>query len=201
MPLHPGSESWAIPEQTINPPFPGITGVANISTPTLTVYRPKAGKDSGTGIIVAPGGAFHFLALDHEGKQVAEWLAERGVTAFVLKYRVLQTDGPHQGRMFSETVSESAAEQGAVFPLSVADAKRAIAYVREHARDFQVDPQHVGIIGFSAGAMVALSIAVTSRRRAGAEFCCGLVSLDSAIHAPVRRARRRTSHLPDGGDG
>ena len=83
---------------------------------------------------------FHFLASDHEGTKVAEWLSARGVTAFVLKYRVLQTTKAHQDSMFKEPLEEMAAEQATVFPLSVADARRAVSYVRDRAAEFGVDP-------------------------------------------------------------
>ena len=126
----PRSESWTLPEQSISTPFPGITGIANISEPTLTVFRPKPGTANGTAVIVAPGGGFHFLVVDGEGSKVAEWLIARGVTAFVLKYRVLQTTKAHQDTMFKEALNQSAAEHVSVFPLSVADAKRAVSYVR-----------------------------------------------------------------------
>src|SRR5437899_1048575 len=64
---------------------------ANVSQPTLTVFRPEAASAAGTGVIVCPGGAFHFLMVDKEGTEVARWLTARGVTAFVLKYRVVPT--------------------------------------------------------------------------------------------------------------
>ena len=81
----PGSESWSLPEQSISTLIPGISGAANISEPALTVFRPNPGTANGTAVIVAPGGGFHFLVVDGEGTRVAEWLAARGVTAFVLK--------------------------------------------------------------------------------------------------------------------
>ena len=165
----PGSESWSLPEQTITTLVPGVTGVANVSEPTLTVFRPNPGTANGTAVIVAPGGGFHFLTVDEDTK-AAEWLAARGVTAFLLKYRVNQTPQAHRDTMFKESVKQQTAEQGAVFPLSVADAKRAVSYVRERATEFGVDPNRVGMIGFSAGAMIALAAAVSSGEREGPDF-------------------------------
>ncbi len=166
----PGSESWSFPEQSIPTLIPGVSGVANISEPTLTVFRPSPGTANGTAVIVAPGGGFHFLVVDGEGTKVAEWLTARGVTAFVLKYRVTQTTKAHQDTMFKESGDRTAAEQGAVFPLSVADAKRAVSYVRGRATEFGVDPNRVGMIGFSAGAMIALAAAVSAAEREGPDF-------------------------------
>ena len=166
----PGSESWSLPEQSIPTPVPGVSAAANISVPTLTVFRPSPGTANGTAVIVAPGGGFHFLVIDGEGTTVAEWLTARGVTAFVLKYRVTQTTKAHQDRIGKEPLEQMAAEQGAVFPLSVADAKRAVSYVRERATAFGVDPRRVGMIGFSAGAQIALAAAVSSGEREGPDF-------------------------------
>src|SRR3954451_6026164 len=87
--LAPGSENWSFPEATVAGPFSAM--VTNVSQPTLTVYRPDPGASNRTAMIVIPGGAFHFLALEDEGVKVAEWLSAKGITAFVLKYRVLQT--------------------------------------------------------------------------------------------------------------
>ena len=165
-----GSESWSLPEQSIKTLVPGVTGTANVSEATLTVFRPNPGTANGTAVIVAPGGGFHFLLVDDEGTKAAEWLAARGVTAFVLKYRVTQTTKAHQETMFKESANQQAAEQGAVFPLSVADAKRAVSYVRGQATEFGVDPNRVGMIGFSAGAMIALAAAVSSGEREGPDF-------------------------------
>jgi len=165
----PGSESWSLPEEIITTLVPGVLGVANITEPTLTVFRPSPGTANGTAAIVAPGGGFHFLTVDEDTK-AAEWLASRGVTAFLLKYRVTQTTKAHQETMFKESANQQAAEQGTVFPLSVADAKRAVWYVRRQATEFGVDPNRVGMVGFSAGAMIALAAAVSSGEREGPDF-------------------------------
>jgi acetyl esterase/lipase len=119
---------------------------------------------------VCPGGAFHFLAIDNEGTKVAEWLRARGITAFVLKYRVMQTTAEHIRGHPSETVKQMAVEQAPIFPLAVADGRRALAYVRAHAAEFGILHGRVGMIGFSAGGIVALSLAVTSPDSAGPDF-------------------------------
>jgi dienelactone hydrolase len=170
----PGSESWSQSEQLIATRFSEIKVVANVSEPTLTVHRPKIPTATRTGVVVMPGGAFHFLAVEPEGTAMAEWLAARGVTAFVLKYRVLQTTKEHQDRIGTEKLAENYAEQATVFPLAVADAKRALTYVRDHASDFGVDPRRIGMIGFSAGANLAVSLAVTSSDAPGPDFVASL---------------------------
>ena len=150
----PGSENWSFPESIVAGPYGPM--VTNVSQPTLTVYRPDPGASVGTAVIVIPGGAFHFLSLEDEGVKVGEWLRARGITAFVLKYRVLQTTPEHIGRLFGEGVKENPRETASVFPLAVADARSALTYVRAHADEFGISRTRVGVIGFSAGAMIFL---------------------------------------------
>ncbi len=88
----PGSERWTQKELTI-PDTPVGTVICNIVTPTLTAYLPERSKATGTGVIIAPGGAFVALAIDLEGTTVARWLQERGIAAFVLKYRIVEKRG------------------------------------------------------------------------------------------------------------
>jgi acetyl esterase/lipase len=109
---------------------PGAAGATLADTPTLTIFRPHFGTGNGTAVIVAPGGAYLGLASNLEGRQVADWFAARGVTAFVLKYRL--------GRRY-------------LYPTPLVDAKRAIRLVRARAPDFRIAPDRVGMMGFSAG--------------------------------------------------
>lgn len=127
-------------------PVPGETGPAgaekltgnkgsrqltNVSKPTLTVYRPAPDKNAGVAVIVAPGGGYNFLAWDHEGEDVALWLNSLGVTGAVLKYRVpRRPDHPKH-------------------PLQ--DAQRAVSLMRTHAKEWGIDANRIGMIGFSAG--------------------------------------------------
>ncbi len=88
----PGSENWSHQEQeTILPPPYGGRVIRNVTQPTLTAFLPHPSIATGTAAIVCPGGAFHFLSIDSEGIDVAHWLNERGVAAFVLKYRLVPT--------------------------------------------------------------------------------------------------------------
>ena len=111
---------------------PGALGDAEGDKPTLTVY--PARDPVGTGVIVCPGGGYAALAYNHEGRQVANYLNGLGITAFVLKYRL----GPHYHH-----------------PVELGDAQRAIRIVRSQAKDFGVSPDHIGIMGFSAGGHLA----------------------------------------------
>lgn len=109
---------------------PGALGSAEQDVPTITVFRPHAGTGNGTAVIVAPGGAYLGLAGNLEGRQVADWFTARGITAFVLKYRV--------GKNY-------------LYPVPLTDARRAIRLVRSRAKEFGIVPNRVGMIGFSAG--------------------------------------------------
>ena len=113
---------------------PGAVGEEAEDIPTLTIYLPEASAANGAAVVVCPGGGYAHLAMDHEGRQVAEWLNERGVAAFVLKYRL----GPRYGH-----------------PSPLMDAQRAMRYVRAHSDGLGIDPSRIGIWGFSAGGHLA----------------------------------------------
>ena len=112
---------------------PGALGQADEDRPTITLYRAN-GTGIRTAVIVAPGGSYGHLAMNHEGRQVANWLNALGVTAFVLKYRL----GPKYHH-----------------PIELGDAQRAIRLVRSRAQDFGIAPDRVGMMGFSAGGHLA----------------------------------------------
>lgn len=111
------------------------TRLSDITDPTITVYRPD--RPNGAAVIVAPGGGFMFLSYSFEGTQVCEWLNSIGVTAILLKYRTPTRD------------------DAAPYKLPVEDAQRALGIVRHHAAEWGIDPQRVGLLGFSAGANLA----------------------------------------------
>lgn len=108
--------------------------------PTITVFRPHPGTENGTAVIVAPGGGYIMLATTLEGRLVADWLASRGITAFLLKYRV----GP-----------------SARLPVPLFDGVRAVRYVRANAARFKIDPHRIGMMGFSAGGHLTASTAAS----------------------------------------
>lgn len=156
----PGSEEWIHGEQENFSPGWQTQVVFNVVDPTLTLIAPASGTGNGTAIIICPGGGFHALSIDSEGFAVANWLADRGVTCFVLKYRLVhcQTEDP-AAEMDAKTQSQMGEAVEPVIPLAVADAQAALAYVRQHAQTYGVDPQRIGIIGFSAGGTVAAATA------------------------------------------
>jgi acetyl esterase/lipase len=144
----PGSEHWTQQERTIeNTPLGAV--VFNVVTPTLTVFLPARTKATGTGIIVAPGGAFVALAIDHEGYTVARRLQERGIAAFVLKYRIVEK---RQEGIPGEMNMDEVGKYG------IADGIQALKVVRQHATEWGVAPDRIGFMGFSAGAMVTSGV-------------------------------------------
>jgi acetyl esterase/lipase len=139
----PGSETWT-QEERVEKSTPIGTVVFNVVTPTLTVYLPERAKATGTGIIIAPGGAFVALAIDLEGHNVARWLQDKGFAAFVLKYRIMEKR--------QEGIPPMNMDEAGKY--GIADGIRAVKVVRQHAVEWGISPDRVGFMGFSAGAMV-----------------------------------------------
>jgi acetyl esterase/lipase len=157
----PGTEDWKAPEEAADVTLPNVGKIhviTNVTVPTLTIFRPADGKANGTAMVVLPGGSFRALAWDVDGLETAHWLAGKGVTAFVLKYRVRP---PVNGESFGESLEDFARATQARRAVAVADAEQAIRFVRSHARQYAVAPNRVGIIGFSAGAMATVEVALT----------------------------------------
>ena len=148
----PGSEGWTQKEKETILPF-GLKVVHNVTQPSLTVYPADPARRNGTAVIICPGGAWHFLSIDMEGTDVARWLAARGVTAFVLRYRLLPTgDSPYEEAEEHIRVRARMAElMQPFYPLVRADGQQAIRVVRKRARKWGVTPERVGMLGFSAG--------------------------------------------------
>lgn len=141
--------------------FIGQRIVRNVVYPTLTPVLPKPSIAAKAAVIVAPGGAFKFLSIDNEGYQVARWLADHGIAAFVLKYRLRQT--PRDPNAFLKSLEAMAKSvdrdsgKGVSEPaVSLRDGQAAIAYVRAHAGQWSIDPHRIGFLGFSAGAALAI---------------------------------------------
>jgi acetyl esterase/lipase len=140
----PGSEHWTQVEKTFEN-TPVGTVIMDVVTPTITAFLPDRAHATGTGVIIAPGGAFVALVISREGNDVARWLQQRGIAAFVLKYRVVEKTGEGIPEMDMDT----AARYG------IADGVQALKVVRQHAGEWGVDPGKIGFLGFSAGGMVA----------------------------------------------
>jgi acetyl esterase/lipase len=153
----PGSEQWKQKEAIIH--FGPMESIVNVATPTLTAYLPDAAKATGTAVIIAPGGGFIFLGTDtHE---VAEWLAAHGIAGFVLKYRTAPLEGENEaqlgqagGARFGAQLANHAliAEDG---KYGIADGIQAVKALREHAKEFDISPDRIVFMGFSAGGSIA----------------------------------------------
>jgi acetyl esterase/lipase len=144
----PGSEGWTISESTEGQ-APGRI-VRNVVSPEYVPYLPDASRNTRTGVIIAPGGGMVMLSYDSEGIEVAKWLAERGVAAFVLKYRVKQTD-PTKSPLAAMTPGDEPQNN---FKFAVDDGVAAVKAIRERASEYGVRPDKIVMVGFSAGAIV-----------------------------------------------
>ena len=125
-----------------------VIRLGNVSRPTLQVFRPPADQDSGTAVLVFPGGGYHILAMDLEGTEICEGLNSIGVTGVLVKYRVPKRPGQ--------------AENLAPFQ----DAQRALAVVRWRAKEWGLNPQRLGVLGFSAGGHLAARLSNNYGERA-----------------------------------
>jgi acetyl esterase/lipase len=158
----PGSKPETYPEKTYFSKLWNTEVVSNVTKPSLTVFKPAPETKNGTAIVVSPGGGFMALSITSEGTDVAKYLAAKGVTAFVLKYRLAHT-GEDATQEFTDLYEKDKPKfqelVGKVVPLTIADGLAAVTYVRQHAAEFGVSPDRVGIIGFSAGGTVAAGVA------------------------------------------
>jgi acetyl esterase/lipase len=168
------------------PPLPGATAkeswqrqygslfARNVTVATLTPYLPDPANASGAAVVVAPGGGFRTLSMENEGSNVAKALAAKGVAAFVLKYRLVQTpeDMPGFEQTMRQMFSGAAARpprpstpdaMAASIAPQLEDARAAFALIRRRAAEWHVDPNRIGMVGFSAGAMLTLTTAVAGQ--------------------------------------
>ena len=150
----PGETASLGEEKDITKPSDGkvadksVIRLGNVSTPTFTVYRPPADKDTGAAVVVFPGGAYFILAMDLEGTEVCEWLNSIGVTGVLVKYRV-----PKRAGLEKHTVA-------------LQDAQRTVSIVRQRASEFGIDPRRIGVMGFSAGGHLAAATCANAAQRA-----------------------------------
>jgi len=188
--IPPGSESWAWTERTSQVPWTAIPRLyaRNVVVPTVTVHRPATGTANGTALVVAPGGAFHFLMMEHEGHDVARWLTQFGLTVLVLKYRLMRTpDDDAQmldfrndlQKRLGQPAQTDDAPPGRDFMREVRvlgedDGRQAIRFARAHASALGIDPQKIGIIGFSAGGGVAMGAAMVHDAESRPDYAIGI---------------------------
>jgi acetyl esterase/lipase/lysophospholipase L1-like esterase len=169
----PGSENWNWQEAEMYSPLWETRVVYNVSTPTLTAYLPPVRNANGTAVIICPGGAFHALSIDSEGIDVAKWLMSRGVSAFVLKYRLVKTLTDDPVKEVSEKMAQGTKfneDNARLIPLAIADGIQAVRYVRKHAAEYNVDPERIGIMGFSAGGSVAAGVVFDGKEEGRVDF-------------------------------
>ncbi len=142
---------------------PGALGTEEKDIPTVTIYLPSEDKNTRCGIVVCPGGGYGNLALGHEGVEIAQWLTDLGIAAFVVEYR-------HANRGYRH-------------PAPLQDAQRAVRLARANAPEFGLDPQRIGILGFSAGGHLASTV--------GTHFDAG----DPQSEDPIQRASSRPDFM------
>jgi acetyl esterase/lipase len=148
----------------------GSTFARNVTVATLTPFLPDPAKATGAAVIVAPGGGFRTLSMENEGWDVARALAARGVAAFVLKYRLNQTPADMAAFEREMAAMFAGAGRGAARPApeqaaarlapQLADSRAAFALIRRRAAEWKVDPGRIGMVGFSAGAMLTMATAL-----------------------------------------
>jgi len=158
----PGTPAQTYPEKQYFSQAWHTNVVTNVTEPSLTVFKPTNGQNSGSGIVICPGGGYMALSIDSEGNDVARYLAARGMTAFVLKYRLAPT-ATDATELFGDLWAHDRTKLDAMIdqdrPLAVDDGLAAVAYVRKHAAEWGISPDRVGIVGFSAGGGVTAGVA------------------------------------------
>lgn len=130
--------------------------VNNVSKPTIKIFSPKQ-NNTGVAILIFPGGGYNKLAIDLEGSEICEWLASIGVTGILLKYRV-PASGPHYDK-------DCHCEKDPIKPLALQDAQRAIGLVRATSKEWNINPNKIGVMGFSAGGHLVADISTNYRKR------------------------------------
>jgi acetyl esterase/lipase len=170
----PGSETWKQKEVEYRDGG-GRRMVRNVVAPTLTVFLPEKATGPVPAVVVCAGGGFHFHSWDSEGIEVAKWLQARGVAAFVLKYRLLDTGATpdefskHLDVLFGKrataadpadtaAVEREKAERAAIAGLAAEDGRQAVALVKRRCAEWNLRPDKIGILGFSAGAAVTMGV-------------------------------------------
>jgi acetyl esterase/lipase len=124
--------------------------ITNVTKPTISIYRPAKDKDTGTAILICPGGGYWNLYWELEGEEVAAWLNSQGITGIILKYRVPRRAGEPE-------------REPARRPLQ--DAQRAVSLIRSKAQDWGIDPKRIGMVGFSAGGHLVIATATNFEKR------------------------------------
>jgi len=194
IPLYPG----AVPGSSPQDDYPekqyfskawNTDAVTNVTKPALMVFKPAVELKINTAVVICPGGGFMALSIASEGTDVAKYLAARGVTAFVLKYRLAHTgeDGTTEfGALYADK-PKFAAMMKEEEPKAVADGLAAVEYVRQHAAEYGISPDRVGIMGFSAGGFITAEVALHYKPEGRPAFVApiygGALGQDAAVPA------------------
>jgi acetyl esterase/lipase len=178
----PGSENWNWQETQIKVDIGTV--IMDVSHPSLTAYVPS--NPNGTAVIIAPGGAFHALAFDLEGTEVAKSLNAKGITAFVLKYRLVHNDPAHPENsignlMATKNFKKLDSLNAPVVPFAMQDGLTAVKYIRQHAADYKIDPDKIGFMGFSAGGTVTMSVVYNATDESRPNFVAPIYAYEGAI--------------------
>lgn len=158
----PGSETWNWHTQLDSVELHNDLLAYNVAQPTLTFFPADPATANGTSVIICPGGSFCYLHINTEGADVARWLNKKGVSAFVLQYRLVHSETSMPIQEKDERAKDTAGSRRLfiqLVPLAIADAKQAITFVRRHAAELRVAPNRIGIMGFSAGGTLAVAAA------------------------------------------
>ncbi len=168
--------------------------VRNITRPTLTPFLPKKGTGTGAAVLVIPGGGFQFVSISNEGWPIAQWLADRGVAAFVLKYRTEKT--PDSEAEFQKAMmarfqapradAPPAPEMTAAVEIARADAQTALRLIRSNATKWGIDTKRVGLLGFSAGAMTTMATTLANEPDARPDFIAPVYGMMLPVTPPDR---------------
>jgi len=194
----PGSEDWT--QKEVEYTQYGGKMVRNVVNPTLTVFLPDESKATGAAVIVAPGGGFCWLSWESEGTLVGEWLQAHGIAAFILKYRLAdmgQTEEDLQKNsqelmqpVMSIANSSNPKEElqkysnvANVISLAQEDGRQAIKYVRANAAKYKVNPDRIGLMGFSAGGILTMGVALHHDAESRPDFIAPIygIALDSLV--------------------
>lgn len=182
----PSTEQWTLRN--------GQRVVRNVNAPVLLPVLPAAGRANGRAVLVLPGGGFRFVAIDNEGHAVAQALAAAGYTAFVLKCRVLPTAAEAAtfvadfDAFIMAAVSRPPEQRGggsAVYPPAVDDTRQALRLLRQRSGQWQIDPDRIGFIGFSAGALIGRALVEAAGPDAMPHTLALLYGSMLALPAPV----------------
>lgn len=186
IPLYDGKlqrdlNKFPLPERARKDSVTGaIITIRNVSIPTLTVVEPAKGKGNGTALIICPGGGFSGLAWQTEGTTTAEWCKKHGITAFILKYRLV----PYPNNsMDSLKGAERDSLMKTYIEMAAADGCEAVRYVRKHAAEYGISPERIGVVGYSAGGTVAASVAQTYGKESRPDFVAPVYAFVRAIIA------------------